>query len=208
MGYVRHSDPPEYVAAVGTDGPLPSQPFPANLEGIGPYYGTRGQTKHDYLDFVRVYVPAGAILQGPPRGLTAISQKVSQPAYGLTQFSGYFLLYPRHSTTVSFAYQIPADSSRPGGVNAYVLTVPRQPGSNLEAMHVTVQGVSGVKIKSPLGSTVDSVTKWMDPLQTDTLKLGIVPSPSSSPQLVPRPAVLASPDPYIPWTWLHARHSL
>ena len=182
-------------------------PSPANLEGQGPYFGTRGLNKHDYLDFLRVYVPAGAILQGAPKGLTALSQNPSQPAYGLTQFSGYFLLHPRQSTTVSFAYQIPADAAL-AERKEYQLNVPRQPGSNLAALHVTVEGISGVTLRSPLGPLVNSVTQWMNPLQNDTLRLGVVPPPSASAQFVPRAAPPSNRDPYIPWTWLRSGHGL
>jgi hypothetical protein len=180
---------------------------PPNLEGQGPYFGTRGLNKHDFLDFLRVYVPPGAILQSPPKGLTALSQNPSQAAYGLTQLSGYFLLHPRQSTTVTFAYQIPASAGLANS-NQYQLSVPRQPGSNLSAMHVTVEGVSGVQIVSPLGPTVNSFTQWLNPLRDASLRLGIVPSLTSLPQVVPRPAASANPDQFIPWSWLKARHSL
>src|SRR5947209_10222002 len=42
-------------------------PSPADLHGAGPAFGLQG-SKHDYQDFLRVYVPTGARLGGGAGG--------------------------------------------------------------------------------------------------------------------------------------------
>src|SRR5579872_5726838 len=119
-------------------------PSPANLEGMGPGTGIWG-SKHDYQDFIRVYVPAGSRLLAE----TGLAPWAPTLAYGLTQFAGRLLVPQRSTRTVVFHYRIPPGSV--DGAGAYTLTVQRQPGANLISVTILLSGRGGVLIR-PAGS--------------------------------------------------------
>jgi hypothetical protein len=106
---------------------------PANLEGKGPYWGKWG-TKHDYQDFLRVYVPAGAQLGS----LTGVVPWAPEPAYGLRQFAGRLLVREGHTVVVTLRYTTPPSALSTLDSPMYRLTVQRQAGADLKALAVLV----------------------------------------------------------------------
>jgi hypothetical protein len=168
---------------------------PATLIGYGPGLGrlslqpSRGPSlgplgsKHDYADFVRVFVPRGSVLEGT-RGL---ERWAPQPAYGLTEFSGHVMVRSGRSAVVTFRYRTPV-SRKP-----FSLTVQHQPGSSIERLTVRVHRAPGHAI----------ATSWRYP-DGDLF----IPSRSSahlSPSL-PIVAHIQSIDPSIPFQSLHDAH--
>lgn len=95
-------------------------------EGNGPDFGRRGG-RDDYADFVRVYVPAGALLGEQSGWLQTWSEG---PAYGKTMFSGYIIVHRGETRTVRLQYLIPPNVLTPAGGRAYRIVVQHQPGSN------------------------------------------------------------------------------
>lgn len=157
-------------------------PSPANLEGIGPGYGTWG-TKHDFQDFLRVYVPPGARLITQRGAL----KWAPAPAYGLQQFAGRLLIRQGQSRTVIFRYHVPASALAP--FPGYQLTVRRQPGTRLSAVAVHITGAPG----APAGA---SIHRSLSLLQDATFNSIIPPPGTTVPSTVPS---LAPPsDPYTP----------
>ncbi len=199
-----------YSAAVQPDLTIHSElvihytlaPSPANLEGGGPNWGLWG-TKHDYQDFLRVYVPPGARLIAE----SGADRWAPQPAYGLTEFAGRFIVREGRSLTVRFRYILPpavlaADSSE------YSLTVRRQPGSNLTSLQTTIKGARGVQLavgrERPRASETIRI-----PLQQDgILRLRLLgETPAGAPTIVLRSNPTG--DPYVPYRYLRdARHPL
>ncbi|HLJ67144.1 MAG TPA: DUF4012 domain-containing protein [Chloroflexota bacterium] len=113
---------------------------PANLEGYGPMWGLWG-TKHDYQDFIRVLVPAGARLVSA----SGLDLWKPEPAYGLTELAGRVLVHQGQTHAVTLHYRVPASalSSTPGW---YHLRIQQQPGSNLHAVEVHLSGIAPVTI--------------------------------------------------------------
>ncbi|GEM_PF-2774393 len=111
---------------------------PNTLEGFGPHFGLGG-TKHDYLDFLRIYVPPGARLLGS----SGIDAWADETAYGARQLAGGMGVKENHTDVVVFRYLVPP-SAFTG--NRYQLTIQRQPGSYLGTIHLEVLGTGGVTI--------------------------------------------------------------
>jgi hypothetical protein len=170
-------------------------PSPNNLEGQGPWFGTFG-SKHDYLDFLRVYVPRGAQLIA----MTGIHRWAPAPAYGLTQFAGGLLIRSGHSATVTIHYKIPANVFKPLNFKRYSLTIQHQPGADLAAIHVTVQGLGGIQI-APAHSQPATRFATVLPLTRDA-HLHLTMHGPTHPQLVLLPPPPARPDPYLPYAFL------
>lgn len=61
-------------------------PSPASVFGIGPNFGLAG-TKHDYQNFIRIYVPPGSQMLGA----TGMDSWATTPANGRTQLAGRIL---------------------------------------------------------------------------------------------------------------------
>ncbi|HLJ69246.1 MAG TPA: DUF4012 domain-containing protein [Chloroflexota bacterium] len=114
---------------------------PADLEGMGPGAGMWG-SKHDYQDFLRVYVPPGARLLAE-RGL---DRWAPVQAYSLTQFAGRLLVRAGRQATAEFRYVLPPDAWSSLHPAVYRLTVRRQPGADLQAISVTIAGSDGVRV--------------------------------------------------------------
>jgi Protein of unknown function (DUF4012) len=175
-------------------------PSPDTLEGEGPGYGLQG-SKHDYEDLLRVYVPRGAQLTA----ISGIDPWAPAPAYGLTQFAGRLLVREGQTRTVTIRYRVPANALEALGGSRYALTVRRQPGGDLTALHVVVQGGSGVTVAGV--SSPPSVTRTL-PLHQD----GRLETPLGGqiqPRVVPLPAPSGPVDPYIPFTdFRDPRHPL
>lgn len=179
-------------------------PSPPDLEGEGPRFGQAGN-KHDFRDFVRVYLPAGAVIQplSPnDSGIRFVTQYPVQLAYGFTQVSGWFQMRPRHSHTVTIQYQTPANALAFANFTQYRLTVPRQPGATLSRIGVSIQGIDGVTLVSPNGRRLSSYRQTLVLTRDRQLALGIAGGGHAD--LVPLPpATLA--DPFIQWKWLKDR---
>ena len=116
---------------------------PANLDGVGPMFGRLG-TKHDYQDFIRVYVPLGSRLVSE----TGAQPWAPEPAYGLTQFAGRILVREGQTRLVTFRYRVPPSIFAGSGPHEYVVTVQREPSGNLNAVRLVVSGWPGVQVKS------------------------------------------------------------
>jgi hypothetical protein len=116
-------------------------PSPADLEAFDPTFGLWG-SRHDYQDFLRVFVPAGAELEQ----MTGVDRWAPQPAYGLTQFAGRILVPEGQTRTITVRYRIPANVFAASRFRRYHLAVRHQPGSNLSSLTVSVRAAGGVSL--------------------------------------------------------------
>jgi hypothetical protein len=170
-------------------------PSPLTMEGSGPELGLGG-SKHDYEDYLRVYVPRGSRLVT----VTGAQAWAALPAYGLTQLGGRFIVRERRSRTVTFHYRIPANALAALDGRHYRLTVRHQPGSSLSPVRVTVLAGSGVGL-GPTGATSESRDLRLDRDNTLSIRL----QGSLWPRLVSPTARNGLPDPYIPFADLRDR---
>jgi hypothetical protein len=159
-------------------------PSPADLEGFGPGGGSRGN-KHDYEDFLRVYVPPGTRLISS----SGLSRWAPAPAYGMTQLAGDFIVREGATRTIRFHYRVPANAFATWDFRRYVLTIRRQSASNLGSPAVTVRGSGGVRVETAATHISRHVTG------DRTLTMPIVGQ--MSPRTVQLPAPPANLDPYI-----------
>jgi hypothetical protein len=174
------------------------RPAPPNLEAAGAYFGLLGGT-HDYQDFLRVYVPRGAIL-GSTSGMT---RWAPEHAYGLTQFAGRILVPEGQTRTAVFRYRLPANTLASVQGPAYQLNVQRQPEARLSSFAVTVHGMGGVSLGARhVTRPVQARLSLDHPLTGFRFPV----SGTGSPRTVALPSYTNS-DPYIPYADLHdARH--
>lgn len=136
-------------------------PSPGSIEGFGPVFGAAG-TKHDYLDFVRILVPAGARLEGVsgspfcPLSLALGSgcriPFPSAPAYGLTQLAAGIMVREGSEATLRFRYVQPL-ASVVGVDGRYHLSLRAQPGTNVRAVTVSVTAGGGLSRARMPGAT-------------------------------------------------------
>jgi hypothetical protein len=177
------------------------RPSPANLEGFGPVFGLWG-SKHDYQDFLRVYVPAGAHLER----MSGLDRWAPAPAYGLTQFAGRLLLRQGQTRMVSVRYAIPANVFVATQFKRYGLSVRRQPGSMLSSIRVTIRGAGGIRLTT--GRWLESQIDRRLPLDTDA-HLSLALQGIARPEVKTPPQPRAPFDPYIPFGYLRdPRHAL
>jgi hypothetical protein len=175
-------------------------PSPRNLEGYGPYFGRWG-SKHDYQDFVRIYVPRGSRVVS----MKGIDWWAPQQAYGMTQLAGRILVRAGHTLNVTMGYRIPANALAGLGGHRYRLSIRRQPGANLSGVRVRIRGGSGVSILDAgrMRGAVDRVLRLDHDVTTELPLSG---------NIEPRPVELPDPvyrDPYLPYSALRdPRHPL
>jgi Protein of unknown function (DUF4012) len=167
-------------------------PSPATLVGYGPYVGQWG-SKHDYQEFLRVYVPAGAHLES----MSGLQRWAPTPAYGLTQFAGRFLLRQGQSTTVTIHYQVPAGVLGAGNAGQYRLTIQRQPGNSRRDVRVMVRGLGGITL-SPHGKRANQLDITLQSQRDAHLALSLRGSAGPRQHTLPPSPRLA--DPYLPYT--------
>jgi len=149
------------------------------IEGLGPALGTQG-SKHEFRDFVRVFVPPGAIVQSVP----GLNQTVplgfvghglaGQSAYGLTQISGWFTMRPRQTKVLRIRYAIPANDLSFADFRRYRLTIPRQPGTRLQGISVRIQAVGGLRLRSSGGKPTMFVKRWLPLTTNQSLLLQVI----------------------------------
>ncbi|HEX6509971.1 MAG TPA: hypothetical protein VF221_20275, partial [Chloroflexota bacterium] len=176
-------------------------PSPADLHGAGPAFGLQG-TKHDYEDFLRVYVPAGAQLVQ----MSGLDRWAPAPAYGLTQFAGRLLVREGQTRTVTLRYRIPANALSQAPSGRYVLTVRHQPGGNLTSLQTSIVGRNGVILSAPQGVAPD-VTRILH-LDRDA-RMDLSLQGTQRPRVVQLPRSAGPVDPYIPFSDFHdPRHPL
>ncbi|HEV3309986.1 MAG TPA: hypothetical protein VG815_05675, partial [Chloroflexota bacterium] len=173
------------------------RPSPVTIYGDGPYY-EGGHTKHDYQDFVRVYVPAGARLVSS----NGLEFWAPTQAYGLTQLAGRILVTEGHTHVVTFRYRLPSWIFARSGPNRYVLTVERQPGGDLKHVTLVVHAASGLSVGKP-GTGEQTVTFPLKRTANHVAVrlLGATATPPPAPF-----RDIGTPDPYIPATdfrWDH-----
>lgn len=174
-------------------------PSPSWMEGFGPGLGTLGD-KHVFRDFVRVFVPAGAVVQpvaelnqAAPSNLQG-RNLIGRSGYGLTQITGWFDLRPGQTKTLRIKYGVPANALRYGHFRQYRLTVRRQPGTVLRGMSVRIRAVGGVRLR--FGAATSTIyRKWLNLSGDQTLTLGL--KSGGSPNIVPI-APPTNSDPFIP----------
>ena len=124
---------------------------PSWVEGVGPGLGALG-SKHEFRDFIRVFVPPGAVVQSVPGLKQAapygfVGRSLSgQTAYGLTQIAGWFTMRPNTTKTLRISYATPANDLAYDHFRQYRLTVIHQPGSRLQGVAVHVTGIGSLKI--------------------------------------------------------------
>jgi hypothetical protein len=174
-------------------------PSPANLEGAGPGFGFWG-SKHDYQDFLRVYVPRGAQLQQA----TGLDVWAPESAYGLTQFAGRMRVREGRMHTVTIRYRIPANVFSASQFERYLLTVRHQPGGNLSSVRLSVHGADGIALRTPRGPTTAFARTL--PLDRDA-RLDLSVSGATNPAVEPLQRQSGPIDPYIPFSYLRdSRH--
>lgn len=173
-------------------------PSPDTLEGFGPAYGAEA-TKHDYQDFIRVYVPRGAKLQL----MSGAELWAPRPAYGLTQLAGRILVPAGHTVTLVLRYTIPANALAGSHFTRYRLTIQRQPSTNITAVQVRIKGRDGLTVMTGRQGTSMDV-----PLTAKSAQLQLVLGGTIRPRIVQLPRSTAI-DPYVPYGYLHdPRHPL
>ncbi|MBV9279092.1 MAG: hypothetical protein JOZ41_03330, partial [Chloroflexi bacterium] len=160
-------------------------------------------TKHDYQDFLRIYVPAGSVL----RGMSGLEEWVPARAYGLTQFAGSLLVREGQTATVTIRYSVPADVLAASRFRRYHLTIQHQPAGNLRSLDVAIRGSGGMRLESGAHDSMSAARWTLDPQRDAGLSVSIE-GPGH-----PRPVSLSPargyPDPYIPFASLHdPRHPL
>jgi Protein of unknown function (DUF4012) len=174
-------------------------PSPSSLDGAGPFFGLLAG-KHEYQDFVRVFVPAGAQLTA----VSGVDKWAPAPAYGLTQLAGRFLLQEGRRKTVTFRYRLPANVFSHDHFKQYVLTVRHQPGGNLRSVRVVVRGMNGVSIGSGPATRVARVLQ----VHRD-VRLELPVSSGTQPRVRSLPGQTGPVDPYVPFSYMHdPRHPL
>ena len=171
-------------------------PSPPGIEGNGPRYGQAG-SKHDFRDFLRVLVPTGATVQ-VPSGLSLLSPNIAQPAYDVTQIGGWFQMRPNQNRTVKIEYQVPANDLSFGNFRHYQLTVPRQPGTQLSGVAVTVHGLDGIGLSGAGSNNAKRYRVWLALSHDQHVSLGIVGR--ESPSQIKLPAAHWQ-DPYVQWSY-------
>ncbi len=164
---------------------------PANLEGAGPGLGKWG-TKHDYQDFVRVYVPAGARLLH----MTGADPWPQTAAYGLTQFAGRLIVRENRTQQVTLRYEIPG-SAIASNNSKYRLTVRQQPGSNIAVLNVILR--TGGTIQLGAGGPGQSVMRRVLVLNRDAHLRVNLGSYVQSTSVSLQHGVVSLRDPYIPY---------
>jgi hypothetical protein len=170
-------------------------PSPSNLEGAGPGFGLWG-TKHDYQDFLRVYVPAGARLQQ----MSGADRWAPAPAYGLTQFAGRVLVREGQTRTVTIRYRVPANVFSSSSFHRYLLTVQHQPGANLSSVSVSLRALGGLTLDTEHGAG----TSRNRVLQLDKdAHIQAHVDGDIHPRVEPLPRQTGPEDPYIPFSYLH-----
>jgi hypothetical protein len=168
-------------------------PSPPDLEGGGPNWGLWG-TKHDYQDFLRVYVPRGAVLES----MSGLDRWAPQPAYGATQFAGRLLIRENHRATVVIHYRVPPNVFAASD-HRYHFRVQHQPGADLQTLQVTVRAGASVTVNG--GRSYATVL----PLDGDA-GLAVAVGGQVEARPVRLPPLPARPDPYIPFASLRDRH--
>jgi Protein of unknown function (DUF4012) len=163
---------------------------PANLEGHGPALGLQG-TKHDYDDYLRVYVPRGAQLVGT----SGLEPWAPLPAYGLTQFGGRFIVREGQTRTITIHYRIPANALAGSSAGQYTLAVRHQPGANLTSLRVTIDALGGVTL-GPKGTA--SLTRTLSLDRDAGLQLDL--HGSLHPRSILLPHAPGPIDPYLPFS--------
>ncbi|HMA38061.1 MAG TPA: DUF4012 domain-containing protein [Chloroflexia bacterium] len=120
-----------------------------------------------YWDLVRVYVPAGAQLQGASRDGAPL-QVQAAPGLGKTAFSTDLTLPPGAQQTLQFRYTLPLTLTAPGGAGlpgqeaGYRLLVQKQPGTLERPLTVTLTLPPTVTLRQarPNGVLGDGVLHW------------------------------------------------
>jgi hypothetical protein len=170
-------------------------PSPADLEGFGPGFGLFGN-KHDYQDFIRVYVPRGATL----RSMAGVDAWAPRPAYGFTQFAGRLLLREGESRTVTIRYSLPPSVFTGSGADVYRLTIRHQPGSDIRSARVVVESSGGAFLVEN-GKAHRSLDVSRSMARDARLDFGIggLHPPIENREI----RLVGATDPYIPFAYLH-----
>jgi hypothetical protein len=141
-------------------------PSPSWMEGFGPGLGTLGN-KHQFRDFVRVFVPPGAIVQGVP-GLNQTAplgfigrSLAGQTAYGLTEIGGWFTMNPGETKVLRIRYAVPANDFSYDNFRQYRLTVLRQPGTRLPGVSVKLRSLGGERLQDGSATPSSSFRTWL-----------------------------------------------
>jgi hypothetical protein len=167
-----------------------------HLRGAGPWFG--GFSKHDYQDYLRVYVPPTALVRTAPTSWPVL------PAYGLLQLQSSMVLRPGSSRTLQFSYQLPSGIFAKTGPGTYALSIQREPDGNLHSVTVTLHGLQGVTIGERRQSVVSLPIHLKRRVNRISEALhGFDISPGRP---VTRPAIHS--DPYLSTRWFmnHGRH--
>jgi hypothetical protein len=172
-------------------------PSPPDLEGAGPGFGIAG-SKHDYEDFLRVYVPWGARLQQ----LSGVDRWAPAPGYGFTQFAGRLLLREGQRGIATVRYQLPTNVLAGSSFTRYNLTLRHQPGGNLRSVHVLLSAMQGLKLR--VGRGAGRRFQRIIPQDRDA-HLTVSLDGAVRAKVVPLVAPHGPIDPYIPFSDFHDR---
>ena len=178
--------------------------------------------QRDFADYLRVYVPAGSVLQ---RAFGIEGDAETWEEGSRTVFGGYFLLKPGEQRRIELHYQLPGSLQEFVRSGFYLITVQRQPGTPVRTVTVRVtlpgqQPAAGeaalvpVAVLSASGTVAPAVgthqgrpsLSYAFDLRAD-IRLAI-PLPGA--EVPPRPAALrrlalAAPQlPAVPASWVRA----
>ncbi|HUS13446.1 MAG TPA: DUF4012 domain-containing protein [Chloroflexia bacterium] len=131
-----------------------------------------------YWDYLRIYVPAGAQLDGATLD-GAAQQTQSGTEYGKTAFSTAIVVPPGAERTLQLRYRLPAalqtaaGSGLPGGQSGYRLLVQKQPGTLARPLAVTLTLPAGVTLGQvqPPATNPGAVLHWNDLLLLEDRRL-------------------------------------
>jgi hypothetical protein len=123
----------EYSVAVDDQGAMGR--LRLSLENRMEPHPERGPAEALYRDYVRIYVPAGAILESTS-GFADTPTAGSE--CGLSMFAGVVELPAKQSTTVELTYRLPQPVASALATGQYGLAIQKQPGTDADPVAVTV----------------------------------------------------------------------
>jgi hypothetical protein len=121
-----------------------------------------------YRDYVRFYVPLGSTLIKAD-GFAESAALATEEA-GKTVFSGFTIIEPGKFNTLHLYYKLPAGLDMKAKSGAYGLYLQKQPGSNVESVHVKLEFLNNIQSYEPTGFYINKFNNslsWETDLDSD-----------------------------------------
>jgi hypothetical protein len=106
-----------------------------SLENRMESHPERGPQEVFYRDYLRVYVPAGAILESASGFVDTPNAGME---CGLAVFAGVVELPAKQSTTLELTYRLPESVASALAIGQYGLTIQKQPGTDTEPITLSI----------------------------------------------------------------------